>query len=233
MIELPGFESFNPHAEVRIYRRNLPHWRQDGATYFVTFRQADSIPAVVLAGWMEDRRVWYEANGLHEGLSKLEWQIRYQQIPEGQRLEFERRQARRLLLEIDKCHGSCLFTSSAAREILGRALLFFDQQRCRIGDFVSMPNHGHVIVLPLEGHSLEQLMHSIKRFTSTELGKENLKPGITKLWQQESHDHIIRDTEELLRIRRYIADNPRKANLTEGEFTYYRAEWLDEYAPME
>ena len=27
-----------------MYQRHLPHWRQDGATYFVTFRLADSLP---------------------------------------------------------------------------------------------------------------------------------------------------------------------------------------------
>jgi len=27
-----------------MYQRHLPHWRQDGATYFVTFRLHDSLP---------------------------------------------------------------------------------------------------------------------------------------------------------------------------------------------
>ena len=32
---------------MRVYERNLPHWRQEGGTYFVTFRLADSLPASV------------------------------------------------------------------------------------------------------------------------------------------------------------------------------------------
>jgi hypothetical protein len=29
----PDFVPFDEERAVRIYRRNLPHWRQDGATY--------------------------------------------------------------------------------------------------------------------------------------------------------------------------------------------------------
>jgi len=30
--------AFDPNADVEVRQRNLPHWRQPGATYFVTFR---------------------------------------------------------------------------------------------------------------------------------------------------------------------------------------------------
>ncbi len=35
--------------------RHLPHWRQQGVLYFVTFRTNDSIPAEVLEGWQKER----------------------------------------------------------------------------------------------------------------------------------------------------------------------------------
>jgi hypothetical protein len=38
------FHGFDPQGEVNIARRRLPHWRQSGATYFITFRLADSLP---------------------------------------------------------------------------------------------------------------------------------------------------------------------------------------------
>ena len=47
MLPPPGFrpfDPFDPYRPVRVYRRNLPHWRQDGATYFVTIHCADSLP---------------------------------------------------------------------------------------------------------------------------------------------------------------------------------------------
>ena len=40
----PGFTPFDLNKSVRRYIRHLPHWRQDGTTYFVTFRLADSLP---------------------------------------------------------------------------------------------------------------------------------------------------------------------------------------------
>ena len=45
------FTPFSEDRPVRIYRTNLPHWRQDGCTYFITFRLADSSPQEILDVW--------------------------------------------------------------------------------------------------------------------------------------------------------------------------------------
>src|SRR5882672_1434890 len=37
------FRPMDPHGELYRRRRNLPHWEQEGATYFVTFRLADAV----------------------------------------------------------------------------------------------------------------------------------------------------------------------------------------------
>ncbi len=42
-------QAFDPEGEFEIRHRNLPHWRQQGATYFVTFRLNDSLPQAKLA----------------------------------------------------------------------------------------------------------------------------------------------------------------------------------------
>jgi hypothetical protein len=39
----PGFQGLHPDIPVTFYYRHLPHWRQDGATYFVTFRLAEHL----------------------------------------------------------------------------------------------------------------------------------------------------------------------------------------------
>ena len=51
-----GFQPFDTRKPLRLYRRNLPHWRQDGATYFVTFRLDDALPQHLVAqfGRVED-----------------------------------------------------------------------------------------------------------------------------------------------------------------------------------
>jgi hypothetical protein len=40
----PGFQGLREDLPLTRYARHLPHWRQPGATYFVTFRLADSLP---------------------------------------------------------------------------------------------------------------------------------------------------------------------------------------------
>ena len=40
----PGFQGLCEDLPLTVYERHLPHWRQDGATYFVTFRLEDSLP---------------------------------------------------------------------------------------------------------------------------------------------------------------------------------------------
>ena len=64
---VPNRQPFVPFDEckaVRIYRRNLPHWRQDGATYFVTFRLGDSLPRRVLDQWEYEKQLWLAARGI-------------------------------------------------------------------------------------------------------------------------------------------------------------------------
>ncbi len=219
------FHAFNSHAPVEVYHRNLPHWRQEGATYFITFRLADSIPRALLAQWNQERKIWLEANGVLESMGKSERASAYPKIDEKKRKHFERDNARRLFRELDQCHGSCLFEQEACRAILREAILHFDGQRYGAGDFVIMPNHVHWIIQPVEDHALEDILQSIKRFSSTQLAKQGLhSAGL--VWQSESHDHIIRDREELVRIREYILMNPQKARLRDDQYSLYSADWL-------
>ena len=42
-----------------------------------------------------------------------------------------------------------------------------------------------------------------------------------EFWQTESFDHAVRTPGEFVGFRRYIADNPEKAGLRDGEFLLY------------
>ena len=61
-------------SEMEVQKRgHLPHWEQSGATYFVTFRLTDSLPADVLAqGGAHARRAGAGARGsaAHRGASE-------------------------------------------------------------------------------------------------------------------------------------------------------------------
>jgi type I restriction enzyme R subunit len=223
----------------------LPHWRQPGATYFVTFRQDDSIPAKVLARWRDERQRWYRAHGLDPVWQRTapgRFDEAYAKISPDVRRAFEREQARQLHHELDRGHGSCVLRHAEPRTMLADALMFFDADRLWLGDFVIMPNHCHALILPAGTWGLEDLMGSIKKWCSRQIGlwlqqqpqatrptpRRNSKP---RFYQQESYDRIVRDAEELAAFRGYIARNAAESNLPPEAYTYRAAEWLDAFAP--
>lgn len=211
------------YQTIERYNRDLPHWRQDGALYFVTFRLADSIPATVVERWLEERSVWLSAHGISPDLSIAARRRRYLAIPEEIRNAFERDEAHRYFVELDRCHGACWLRESKSAAIVGNALGFHDGVRLRCGDFVIMPNHVHWLVLPLPGYNLEALLQSVKRWSAARINRVVNRSG--RLWKKESFDHIVRSPDQFERIRDYIEHNPTKARLKQGEYLYHRANW--------
>ncbi len=214
------------------YHRNLPHWRLEGATYFVTFRLADSIPAAVAERWQSERRAWLLSQGIkpHWEREQVErFESALAAVPTTERERFEREQTRQFFIELDLCHGCCVLRD--AHGIVATALEHFHGSRAWLGDYVVMPNHVHVIVQPFPGIALEEWSYSIKRFSSTQINKRHVAPKRTgHLWQTESFDRVIRDAEELFRTRDYIGRNGRR--LSPGDFTLKQFDWLNEFAPL-
>jgi putative transposase len=103
------------------------------------------------------------------------------------------------------------------------ALDHFHGTRVFTGDFVVMPNHVHILLTPIDGFELEDILHSIKSYTANEINRALGRAG--RFWQRESYDHIVRDSEQLLSYRDYVAANPSKASLSIGEYIVSRAEY--------
>jgi carbamoylphosphate synthase large subunit/REP element-mobilizing transposase RayT len=200
--EAVTFHAFDPHREVTQRRRNLPNREQPQTTYFITFRLADSVPQAVLQAWHEEQENWLK---LHP--KPWNWKTEREYICRfvEQREEW-----------LDRGHGSCLLRDPRAAEIVAEALRFFEGQRYHLDAFVIMPNHMHALVQPLADHSLSEILHSWKSFTANALNSALNRDG--QIWMRESYDHIVRDWNELLNWRRYIAANPKKAGLSAGEF---------------
>jgi type I restriction enzyme R subunit len=229
---------------MRVYIRNLPHWRQPGATYFVTLRQDDSIPAKVLAAWLDIRQRWFRAHHIDPKLKETDpsrFNTAYEKIPEGVRRAYEREQARMLHEELDQCHGSCILRHAMPRTMVLDSLAHFHGERLWLGDSVVMPNHIHALITPIEQFELEETLGSIKKWTArlikewlTEQGLEapSLGPDGRKerFWQHESYDRIVRDTAELTNFRGYIFNNPAAAKVAADSYGYVAAPWLDVYA---
>ena len=234
--EQPVFRGFDLDGMWRIpgYNRNLPHWRIDGATYFVTFRLADSIPKSVAQRWKNEHDVWLRSNNIDPAWESADvgrFRSALASVTRDERRKFERENTRQFMIELDKCHGSCVLERNQNNRTVADAIDHFHGKRAWIGDYVVMPNHVHLIIQPFPGIELEEWLYSVKRFSSGKIKKleeEEMSSRDSHLWQRESFDRIIRDLNELTRIRRYIVQNPKK--LRSGRYALKQKAWLDEFA---
>lgn len=194
------FTPYNPKAGVSIRTRRLPHWQQEGATYFVTFRLADSLPEKWFRELQRERDLLFtrEASNLTAK--------RKSEISEFFREKVES--------ELDLGRGSCLLREEPVATIVEGALKKFAGERYQLGAWVIMPNHVHLLVKPLGESALSDILHSWKSFTSHAVNKHLSRSG--KLWQEESFDHLVRDEASFIKFEDYVLNNPHKAGLQVG-----------------
>ncbi|MCY2988763.1 MAG: transposase [Planctomycetota bacterium] len=167
---------------------NLPHWRQDAVTYFVTFRSADSLPQDKLKQWQSEREDWLARHPEpHDQNTKREYHERF---PE------------RLEHWLDQGYGDCRLKEPALRKVVEDALRHFDGERYDLDEFVVSANHVHVLVTPRPGYELSDILHSWKSFTANQINRQIAQSGA--FWQKESFDHIVRNPAQLERLRKYI-----------------------------
>jgi len=207
----PDFRGLDPHKSFHYYDRHLPHWCQDGATYFVTFRLADSLPQ----------------NKLRElAAFRLEWQRKHPpRQSEELRQKFAREMGERIEHWLDQGMSECRLREPTAANIMASAMQHFDGQRYTLGAYVVMPNHVHCVVRPFATgeDALDKVLQSWKRHASYEINKRNGRSGT--LWQEESFDRIVRDAEHLWKVLQYIGNNPRKAHLSNRP-RWVSPEWI-------
>lgn len=212
------FQFFDPQAEVQISSRNLPHREQAGATYFITFRTADSMPRKVMDGWLSERNAWLRMHGVNPDHEN--WRAVLDRLPQAQQKTFHTTFTRRFHDLLDFCHGACVLKSPALARIVADSLRHFDGERYVLGDFVVMPNHVHLLAQFSNEGQLTKQCRSWKKFTAGKINEVLRRQGV--FWQDESFDHLVRSAEQFAYLRNYITDNPSKAKLTDGQFYYYR-----------
>ncbi len=183
---------FDPFSEVKIRQRNMPHWRQEGKLYFVTWRQEDSIAKEKREELRRARETFIKAYGdpATTSLTAL-LQRRYDQL-------FHERVQRWL----DAGSGSCVLRNPEARRIMRDALHHFHGTRYQLGSFAIAGNHVHVLVAPVVGFELSGILHSWKSFSANAINRTLGRKGA--LWQDESYDHLVRSEASLARITAYI-----------------------------
>ena len=58
-------------------------------------------------------------------------------------------------------------------------------------------------------HGLPEIVRAFKTFSARKINRMRASTGAS-VWQRGFYDHVIRDEDELDRVRTYILDNPRK-----------------------
>jgi REP-associated tyrosine transposase len=188
------------------YQRHLPHYQPPGATLFITFRLAGSLPGEVMLRLEAEAR---QSENEIDGIVDLE--ARKEAFYSAQKRLFARLDG-----ELDiGIHGPRWLSEPAIAHIVCEALHYRDGRVYTLEAYCVMPNHVHLVCTPLgrEGivESVSNIMHSLKGFTARQanllLGREGA------FWQHESYDHVIRDAEEHQRIVNYVMANPARAGL--------------------
>ncbi len=190
-----GYHYFDSEAEIGAeYGHNLPHWRQGGVIYFVTFRTVDSIPRERLNQWKSERAAWLAKHPP-------------QRSPDATR-EYHRLFTERWHKWLDETHGACHLKISSLRAIVEGTIrkLDGDPNGYSLDTFVVMPNHVHVLVAPAPLQSLNKILRTWKSVSAHRINKTLNQYG--PFWQEESWDHIVRSPAHLEKYRKYIRENP-------------------------
>jgi len=189
----------------KYYKRRLPHIQIAGATYFITFRLANSLP--------------------NEALNKLaEEKQKINNLPENQRESAHQAWFTKYDDYLDMAmHGNLHLKNEHIADMIAASVKFRDGKVYELITYCIMLNHVHLVCTPLLKEKdaffgLTEILHSLKRHTAREANKILQRSGT--FWQDESYDHFIRDDAELERIVKYVLHNPVKANLAREQIDW-------------
>ena len=178
---------------VSFWRGSLPHWEVVDGRYFVTLRQAGSLP----------REVEEELRAQLDGVCEHDWLAR-------SRVYF-----RRLEAWLDRCRltDGLLAIPDVARQIETTILTYEEIGYWKVLAYAVMPNHLHLF-FRCGSLGLKGVMERFKRATARFIGR--LECSAPKpFWQTEWFDHWSRSPQEDDRIESYIRNNPVRAGLVD------------------
>lgn len=212
----------------RSYSRNRPHLHPPGATLFITFRLAGSVPKTVLSEYQHEK-VWIEKE--FERLARRTDRSIVEKEHESRLVDFHRTWFVRFENILDKAKdGPMWLGKESVRRIIAGKFLEADVTNYRLDAFSIMSNHVHCVLKPnlsetsltevpgSRGASyvsadptLSRIMQVIKGSTAREANKLLGRSG--PFWEKESYDHAVRDEAEFHRVVKYTLNNPVKAGL--------------------
>jgi len=128
----------NPLLYQPKYHRNLPHLQPPGATFFITFRLEGSLPATVWAKIRERLQALYNESADASEDKETELQKR-------ERLWF--REYEEQLHQASS--GPFWLQEDRIASLVSEELHHFNEERYRLDAYCIMPNHVHVVLMPL------------------------------------------------------------------------------------
>ncbi|MBP3228611.1 MAG: transposase, partial [Bacteroidaceae bacterium] len=170
-------------------RGYLPHceWQQ---LQSVTFRLYDSVPSDTIAQWKASLQHTSEDKEEASMNSKL----------------------RKLIVQYeDAGMGQCFLRDAAVADMVQQAILRRDGTLYRLIRWCIMPNHVHMLIEPLAGVSLSDIMRSLRSYTAHEANRILNRRG--KFWMNEYFDRFIRNAAHFANVVDYIDHNPVRAGL--------------------
>jgi type I restriction enzyme R subunit len=207
---------FDPKQEFTVAWKTLPHWAQAGTVCFITWRTADSLPIAVQKKITAERRVLLFKAGLNPD---EDWKRRLEALSAKNRGRIQWKLFTAWDRQLDKSLGECVLARPEVSHVVEQSLKHFNGDRYLLTDSVIMPNHVHVLVAFRDEEMLIKQCTSWKRYTACRI---NELVGLTgDFWQPEQFDHLVRSPEQFEHYRRYIAENPIKANLPFAAYRVY------------
>src|SRR5438477_1148385 len=150
--EMNHLRFFNPYADIRQTENRLPHWQQEGAVYFITFRLADAVPSRLRNQWEDDRDGWLRVH-------PEPWSIEVER-------EYHERFSGAIERWLDAGYGSCVLRRHDCAAVIADALRDFDGERVGQLAWVVMPNHVHALFVLNAARTLQKVLLSWKGFTA-------------------------------------------------------------------
>ena len=207
------------------YRRNLPHIQPPGATFFVTFHLAGSLPRTVLQQWKAEK---CQLDGVED--ITVEQKQKHREWKQQWFQKFEK--------TLDNAQSGPLWLKDEriAKEV-AESLHYRDGKVYCLDAYCIMANHVHVVFTPLaikpageaqtnslRYNTLASILQSLKGYTAWKANQLLGRSGA--FWHHESYDHSVRNTSEWQRIVTYVLNNPVKAGLIKDwqkwRWSYYR-----------
>jgi len=183
------------------YRRNLPHYQPTGATFFITFRLAGSLPDEVIVRLKEE----------HQLSEQLLLKIKDEKLRKKKIADRHKQYFNNFDKMLDKAvNGKDWLKDERVAKTIAEAIHFCDKKVYDLLVYCIMPNHVHIVfTIERSSTSLYKILQSLKAYTARDANKLLNRKGA--FWQHESYDHVVRDRKELERIVNYVLNNPVKA----------------------